>query len=220
MEYEYDSFTKDMLIDLLTIYDTSDELITDAIHLLHEKNFGSISKRTRSEKLLKTFTPASDAAKPKLDELFDFYQKLAEQLEKLLAGNNQAAAIQFSEQINDKLVKKIDELGMKFSKIVPADHSKQNQQKTTTTEMSHEEVLQLIKRIDKLESKLTQAISETRVAVPTGTSSRRREIRDFGDAPKITAIDSSDGPITESVERPLLDDVLDTVIVSVEKDEE
>ena len=87
-----------------------------------------------------------------------------------------------------------------------------------TAEMSKEEVLQLIKRIDQLESKLTRAISQSRVASVAAPS--RRGTRDLGEPPKIAEAKMIDGPPLEPEERPLLDDVLNTVIVSVDKDED
>ena len=84
--------------------------------------------------------------------------------------------------------------------------------------MSKEEVLQLIKRIDQLESKLTRAISQSRVA--SSTTPTRRGSRDLGEPPKIGEVKIIDGPPMDPQDRPLLDDVLNTVIVSVDKDDE
>ncbi|MEA2070510.1 MAG: hypothetical protein U9O98_04390, partial [Asgard group archaeon] len=109
---------------------------------------------------------------------------------------------------------KIEELGVKFTKIISSE-STPNGQKTITAEMSQEEVLQLIKRIDQLEAKLTRAISNSQRSI---SSSRRSSDFDDSDAPKIGKAKPVEGEIIKQ-DRPLLDDVLDSVIVSVEKDE-
>jgi len=222
IEYEYDAETKDKIEDLLTLYSTLEEILTKAIALLHEQHFGSITKRTLPPAFSRTFSATDAIADKKLDELYRFIQEMKEQFPKVVQASNQKEVdaseqkqlIQFSEEANKRIMKKIDELGMRFSKIISeADQS--TGKKAVTAEMSKEEVLQLIKRIDKLESKLTKAISQSRVAGPIrGTS--RGPLRDLGEPPKIAEIKKIEGRPPEPEERPLLDDVLDTVIVSVE----
>jgi len=224
-EYEYDSETKDKLEDLLTLYSTPEEILTNAIALLHEQHFGSISKRTPPPVYSRTFSASDDTTSEKLDELWRYVQEIKDQFPKAQAANHkevdateQKQLIQFSEEANKRILKKIDELGMRFSKIIStADQT--TGQKPVTAEMSNEEVLQLIKRIDKLESKLTKAISQSRISAPVGGTSRR-PLRDLGEPPKIGEIKKIEGRPPEPEDRPLLDDVLDTVIVSVESDDE
>ncbi|NHJ05441.1 MAG: hypothetical protein EAX90_11490 [Candidatus Heimdallarchaeota archaeon] len=222
LEYEYDSFTKDMLEDLLRLYSDSDDILTKAIGLLHENHFGSMIKRSPPPKYSETLSTADDTANRKLDELWLFVQSLKlddkHKIPVKADAKSQNIDYQLSEEANKKIIAKIEELGMKFSKIEQIPDTLMGTQKPVTAEMSSEEIIQLIKRIDQLESKLTRAISQSRVATAP-VSTGHRGMRDFGDAPKIE-IKKVDGPVQDSVERPLLDDVLDTVIVSVEKDEE
>ena len=84
-------------------------------------------------------------------------------------------------------------------------------------EMSKEEVLQLIRRIDQLESNLARAISRSG---GMGGVGRGRGSRDLGEPPKIGEIKKIDGAPIMQEDRPLLEDVLDTVIVSVDEEEE
>ena len=225
IEYEYDAETKDKIEDLLTLYPTPKEILTEAIAKLHEHHFGSITKRTLPPAYSRTFSTTDDIADKKLDELYRFIQEMKEQFPKVVQATNQKEVnvkeqkqlIQFSEEANKRIMEKIDELGMRFKKIISeADQS--TGKKAVTTEMSKEEVLQLIKRIDKLESKLTKAISQSRVTVPArGTG--RGPLRDLGEPPKIGEIKKIEGRPPQPEERPLLDDVLDTIIVSVESDD-
>jgi hypothetical protein len=221
-EYEYNAETKDQIEDLLTLYSSADDIVTRAIATLHEQHFGSISKRTPPT-YKQTFSGNSEVANEKLDELWQYVQALKEfqkdqiaaQAEKVTNAKNQ---VHFSDETNKKILEKIDDLGMRFSKIV-SEADKETGKKAITTDMSNEEVLQLIKRIDQLESKLTKAISQSRAtSAPARTG--RREIRDFGDAPKIGPAKPIEGQPMETEERPLLEDVLDTIIVTVERDED
>jgi hypothetical protein len=230
-EYEYSADTKDQIEDLLTMYSSADDIMTHAIAALHEKHFGSSTSKTPPPTYSKTFSGNSEIADKRIDELWHFVQTIKENLQttqqiaqpqpqpqpQQVQVNDQQ--IKFTKEANEKIFEKIDELGMKFQKIV-READKSTGQKAVTAEMSKEEVLQLIHRIDKLESKLTRAISETRAAAAPPSRTGRREIRDFGDAPKIKVSDAADGVPQEPTERPLLEDVLDTIIVSVEKDEE
>ncbi|MBN1328960.1 MAG: hypothetical protein JXA54_05760 [Candidatus Heimdallarchaeota archaeon] len=224
LDYVYDSETKDMIEDLLTLYSDSNEIINHAISVLHERHFGSISKKTPSPTYSKTFSGVDEKASKTVEELWMFIQEMKDKFPKIptvptiessvaIKQNNQP---HFSEEANEKILEKIDELGMKFSKIVsPVDRTDNN---PITAEMSKEEVLQLIKRIDQLESKLTKAISQSRVPATSVGGSARRPMKDFGDAPKIGPAIAIEGKNTNPEDRPLLEDVLDTVIVSVENE--
>ncbi|MFW9923413.1 MAG: hypothetical protein ACFFDW_09040 [Candidatus Thorarchaeota archaeon] len=216
-EYEYDSETKDMIEDLLTKYPNVDEIISKAIEALHELHFGS-AKTGKPPKYSETLATKDEVTSSRLDILYDFVQSLKDQNlahSPPQAGNKPVVA-QLTDEANLKIISKIDELGMKFNKILTQDDNKGGKQ-TVTAEMSHEEIIQLIKRIDQLESKLTHAISQSRVAAATGPT-RRGGPRDIAEPPQVT-VKKIDGPIQDVVERPLLDDVLDTVIVSVDNDE-
>ncbi|NHJ87717.1 MAG: hypothetical protein FK734_19805 [Asgard group archaeon] len=227
LEYVYDSETKDMIEDLLTLYSSSDEIINHAISILHEKHFGSISKKTPPPTYSKTFSGVDEKASKTLEELWMFVQEMKDKFPKVPAVptiessttvKQNSQQIHFSEEANEKILEKIDELGMKFSKIVsPEDR---NDNKPITAEMSKEEVLQLIKRIDQLESKLTKAISQSRVPATTSSGIGKRPLRDFGEAPKIGPAIPVEGKPANLEDRPLLDDVLDTVIVSVENEKD
>lgn len=222
LEYEYSSETKDQMEDLLTKYPDSDEVITRAIEAFHEFHFGSSTKRTPPQAYSQTFTGESEAADKKLDELWTFIQdmkaQVAEQVsQEVVANTTVKQPTAFTEEANEKILEKIDELGMKFQKIA-SDSAKPTTQKQITTEMSNEEVLQLIKRIDKLESKLTKAISQSRVAIPASSGSSRRPLKDFGEPPKIGEVKAVEGQPIVQEDRPLLEDVLDTVIVSIDEE--
>ncbi len=217
LDYEYGSETKDQIEDLLTMHSSTDEILTKAISVLHEQNFGSISKKSPPPSYSQTFTATDDTTSKRLDELWGFIQTIKEQTKPPVpveATQNAQINHLLSDEQNEKILKKIDELGMRFSKILPQEEQIAGQK---TTEMSKEEVLKLIKRIDQLESKLTRAISQSRVAA--GPVRTRRGTRDLGEPPKIAEAKPIDGPKPDAQDRPLLDDVLDTVIVSVEKEE-
>ena len=215
-EYEYSSDIKDQIEDLLTRYTNIDEVISRAIEALHETHFGSSKTKTLPPTYSQTFTGKDDTAVEKVNELWEYFQDLKDQLtqQNIAATNNKSQQVVFSEEANERIMGKIDELGMKFSKIV-SEKDKKSGQEQITAEMSNEEVVQLLKRIDKLESKLTKAISQSRAAMPTGGSSRR-PMRDMGEPPKIGQVKAIDGRPPELEDRPLLEDVLDTVIVSIE----
>lgn len=223
-EYEYNAETKDHIEDLLTLYPSADDIVTRAIATLHEQHFGSISKKTPPPSYSQTFSANSDVANKKLDELWQYVQvlkefqktQLAVQAEKATNAQNQ---MHFSEETNEKIIDKIDELGMRFSKIV-SEADKETGKKAVTADMSNEEVLQLIKRIDQLESKLTKAITQSRTATTAPARTGRKEIKNFGEAPKIGPAKPIEGQSFEPEDRPLLEDVLDTIIVTVERDEE
>lgn len=222
-EYEYNAETKDQIEDLLTLYPSADDIVTKAIATLHEQHFGSISKRTPPPSYSQTFSANSDIATKKLDELWQYVQILKEfQKSQIVAqtekATNAQSQVHFSEETNKKILEKIEDLGMKFSKIV-SEADKETGKKAITAEMSNEEVLQLIKRIDQLESKLTKAISQSRTAASPARTGRR-ELREFGEAPKIGVVKPVEGQPMEPEERPLLEDVLDTIIVTVERDED
>ena len=220
LEYEYDSLTKDMLEDLLTQYTTSDEILSKAIALLHEQHFGSITKKTPPPRYSETLSTTNDDASQKLDLLWEYVQQIKEDVTHRVPveanNNSQAMQFQLSEEANKMILEKIDDLGMRFSKIM-TEQDKSGIEKKVTAEMSNEEILQLIKRIDQLESKLTRAISQSRVAAAPASSSRSG-MRDLGEPPKIGEIKKIDGPVPDVVDRPLLDDVLDSVIVSTEEE--
>jgi len=216
-EYEYNSDTKDQIEDLLTHYSSADDILSKAIAFLHEKHFGVISTKTPPQTYSETFSGLDDTANTKLNELWEYFVEIKEQFRPQPPVETESNALivhQLSEEANEKIIRKIEELGMKFSKIIPKDEQTKEQK---TAEMSKEEVLQLIKRIDQLESKLTRAISQSRAASATPA---RRGTRDLGEPPKIAEVKMIDGPPMEPEDRPLLDDVLNTVIVSVDKDEE
>ncbi|NHJ47787.1 MAG: hypothetical protein FK733_08365 [Asgard group archaeon] len=221
MEYEYSSETKDMIEDLLTKYPDADDILTKAIAALHEKHFGAISTKTPPPTYSQTFSGNSDTADKRIDELWHFVQSVKElQTTPQKVATNNKNQNHFSDESNEKILEKIDELGMSFKKIV-SEADKVTGKKAITADMSKEEVLQLIKRIDQLESKLTRAISESRVAAAAAPSRiGGRQLRDLGDAPKIGAAQPIDKTAAESEDRPLLEDVLDTIIVSVEKEDE
>ncbi|MBK5113836.1 MAG: hypothetical protein KGD59_01875 [Candidatus Heimdallarchaeota archaeon] len=219
LEYEYNSDTKDQIEDLLTQYSSADDIVTKAIAALHEKHFGVISTKSPPPTYSKTFSGLDDTANTKLNELWEYFVEIKEQFKPqapVETGSNAQIVHQLSEEANEKIIQKIEELGMRFSKIIPKGEQTTERK---TTEMSKEEVLQLIKRIDQLESKLTRAISQSRVATTTAAPTRRGT-RDLGEAPKIGIAKAIDGPPLEPEDRPLLDDVLNTVIVSVDKDDE
>jgi hypothetical protein len=184
-----------------------------------EKHFGVISSKTPPPTYSETFSGLDETANTKLNELWEYFVEIKEQFKPqapVEPESNTHIVHQLSEEANEKIIQKIDELGMRFSKIIPKDEQTTSQK---TAEMSKEEVLQLIKRIDQLESKLTRAISQSRVA-STVAAPTRRGTRDLGEAPKIGVAKAIDGPPPEPEERPLLDDVLNTVIVSVDKEDD
>ena len=215
LEYEYSSTTKDQIEDLLTVYPSVDETLSKAIALLHEKHFGSLTTKNPPATYSKTFSATNDVASKKLDELWEFFQEMKAQSDMHQTANiqkNKQQITQISEEANKKIIEKIEELGMRFMKILPKDDQKTGQK---TAEMTKEEVLHLIKRIDQLESKITRAISESKIP---STGPIRRGSREIAEPPKAAQIKAVEGRITEQPERPLLDDVLETVIVSVDKD--
>ena len=217
LEYEYNSETKDQIEDLLTRYPSSSDILTKSIAALHEKHFGLISTKAPPPTYSETFSGSDDTATTKLNELWEYFVEVKEQFRPqppVESETNAQIVHQLSEEANEKIIQKIEELGMKFSKIIPKGEQSTGQK---TAEMSKEEVLQLIKRIDQLESKLTRAISQSRVAT---AAPARRGTRDLGEPPKIGEVKKIDGPPLEPEDRPLLDDVLNTVIVSVDKDDE
>lgn len=217
LEYEYNSETKDQIEDLLTRYSSDADILTKAVAALHEKHFGLISTKTPPQKYSETFSGLDETANTKLNELWEYFVEIKEQFRPqppVESESNAQLVHQLSEEANEKIIRKIEELGMKFSKIIPKGEQTTEQK---TAEMSKEEVLQLIKRIDQLESKLTRAISQSRVAT---TAPSRRGARDLGEPPKIGEVKIIDGPPPEPEDRPLLDDVINTVIVSVDKDDD
>ena len=217
LEYEYNSETKDQIEDLLTRYPSSSDILTKSIAALHEKHFGLISTKAPPPTYSETFSGSDDTATTKLNELWEYFVEVKEQFRPqppVESETNAQIVHQLSEEANEKIIQKIEELGMRFSKIIPKGEQSTGQK---TAEMSKEEVLQLIKRIDQLESKLTRAISQSRVAT---AAPARRGVRDLGEPPKIGEVKKIDGPPLEPEDRPLLDDVLNTVIVSVDKDDE
>ena len=227
LEYEYESDTKDQIEDLLTEYSSAEEVITNAISVLHEQHFGSISKRSLPPKYSETLTTTDTTTSKRLDELYVFIQTLKEDIQhqkpvETTTTSQQPVQFELSDEANGKILEKIEELGMKFSKIMPKEEAgKTSRKKQITAEMSNEEVLQLIKRIDQLESKLTRAISQSRTTAGAAPASGRRSggLREMGPPPKIGEAKPIDGPLPVQ-DRPLLDDVLDTVIVSTESDED
>ncbi len=217
LEYEYDSETKDQIEDLLTRYSSAADILTKSIAALHEKHFGLISTKTPPQTYSETFSGSDDTATTKLNELWEYFVEVKEQFRPqppVESESNAQIVHQLSEEANEKIIQKIEELGMKFSKIIPKNEQSTEQK---TAEMSKEEVLQLIKRIDQLESKLTRAISQSRA---TTAAPARRGARDLGKPPEIREAKIIDGSPPEPEERPLLDDVLNTVIVSVDKDDD
>jgi len=225
LDYEYESDTKDQIEDLLTEYPSALEVITEAISVLHKQHFGSSSDRSPPPKYSETLATTDPNTSKRLDELHTFIQTLKEDIKHLVPveteTKNQTDLFQLSDEANEKILEKIEDLGMKFSKIMPKEEkAPKGQKKQVTAEMSNEEVLQLIKRIDQMESKLTRAISQSRTATGPATTGVRRSggLRDLGDAPKIGAAKPIEGPPPDQ-DRPLLDDVLETIIVSTEADE-
>lgn len=226
LEYEYESDTKDQIEDLLAEYPSAEEVITNAISVLHKQYFGSPSDKSPPPKYSETLATTDPNTTKRLDELYAFIQTLKEDIQHQVPvgaeTTNQTVQYQLSDEANEKILEKIDDLGMKFSKIMPKEEKAQKgQKKPLTAEMSNEEILQLIKRIDQMESKLTRAISQSRVAIGPATTGGRRSggLRDLGEAPKIGEAKRVDGPMPEQ-DRPLLDDVLEAVIVSTEDDDE
>jgi len=228
LEYEYNADTKDLIEDLHELYLNSDEIISEAVKELHERHFGSSSTGTPPPAYQQAFSGVDETARKTIDELWIFFQEMKDKfpqapavpaIDTAAATSTQNALIHFSEEANEKILEKIEDLGMRFSKII-SEGDKKTGEKIVTAEMSNEEVLQLIKRIDKLESKLTKAISQSRVPASTGGGTGRRELRDFGEAPKIGVGKPIEGRSAELEDRPLLEDILDSVIVSVEKEEE
>jgi len=224
LEYVYDSDTKGQIEDLLTEYPSVEDVVTDAISVLHGQHFGKSSTKTKPPKYSETLATTDPNTSKRLDELHTFIQTLKEDIRHIVPAEsktiNQTDLFQLSDEANEKILEKIEDLGMKFSKIIPKEEkTPKGQKKPVTAEMSNEEILQLIKRIDQMESKLTRAISQSRVAVgPTTTSGRRSGgLRDLEDAPKIGLAKPIDGPPPEQ-DRPLLDDVLESIIVSTEDD--
>ncbi len=224
LDYIYESDTKDEIEDLLTKYSSVEEVITNAISALHEQYFGSASTKSPPPKYSETLSTTDPNTSKRLDELHSFIQTLKEDIGHLVpveAGTiNQTDQFQLSDEANEKILEKIEDLGMKFSKIMPKEEkAPKGKKKPVTAEMSNEEVLQLIKSIDQMESKLTRAISQSRVAVGPATTSVRRSsgLRDLGEAPKIGKAQAIEGPPLDQ-DRPLLDDVLEAVIVSTDED--
>jgi len=214
--------TKDMLDDLMTEYGDEEELMKAAIEALHRMHYGS----PIDEKTVPRLATKSDMASEKLDILLDTVGKILAQPKHYVPVETASAAPvdndkqkQLTQEANKMIIAKIEELGVKFSKQVTQE-SQANGTKHVTQEMSKEEILQLLKRIDQMESKLTRVISEKSFAAARSSGpARTGPLRDLGDgnAPKIHAVEGGNQPM-DDVERPLLDDVLDTVIVSVEDD--
>ncbi|MBD3191483.1 MAG: hypothetical protein GF308_12615 [Candidatus Heimdallarchaeota archaeon] len=214
-EFEIDADTKTLLEDLLTQYPNTEIIIKRAIETLHKQHFGSLSEESEGQK-----PPSYQAdilSNQKLNELIGYIQEIREEAKgrassTVTVQNNKDVPL--SSEANQKILAKIEELGVKFSKITAPEQSG----KIVTTEMSKEEVLQLIKRIDQLESKLTRAISQSRVAA--AAPARSRSGRTMDEPPKIGKVQKIDGATFQPEERPMLDDVLNTVIVSVDDEEE
>lgn len=224
LDYVYDSDTKDQIEDLLTKYPSVEEAIADAISVLHGQHFGISNTKSAPPKYSETLTTTDPNTSKRLDELHAFIQTLKEDIRHIVPVEaetiNQTDLFQLSDEANEKILEKIEDLGMKFSKIMPKEEkTPKGQKKPVTAEMSNEEILQLIKRIDQMESKLTRAISQSRVAVGPATTGVRRSggLRDLGDAPKIGLAKPTEGPPPDQ-DRPLLDDVLESIIVSTEDD--
>jgi len=161
LDYEYESDTKDQIEDLLTEYPSALEVITEAISVLHKQHFGSSSDRSPPPKYSETLATTDPNTSKRLDELHTFIQTLKEDIKHLVPveteTKNQTDLFQLSDEANEKILEKIEDLGMKFSKIMPKEEkAPKGQKKQVTAEMSNEEVLQLIKRIDQMESKLTR----------------------------------------------------------------
>jgi transcriptional regulator with GAF, ATPase, and Fis domain len=212
-EFEIDQDTKDQIEDLLREYTDVNQLVAKAIEVLHAKHFGvpTTSKLPGESKSLAQ-KPLNEASSKKIDQLLKFMRNLSEKQQQLQQNNSRELSPEASQQI----LEKIEELGVKFTKVVPPE-LKINGTKTTTSEMSQEEVLQLIKRIDQLETKLTRVISQS--SSISGPPRRQRpQQMESGDVPKISKIEGEGKQ--EPTSRPLLDDVLNTVIVSVETEED
>ncbi|MHA1243384.1 MAG: hypothetical protein ACTSXA_14055 [Candidatus Heimdallarchaeota archaeon] len=220
-QFLIDEDTKDMLDDLMTEYGDEEDLMKAAIEFLHRKHYGSPIE----EKSVPRLSPKSDLASEKLDALVEMFGKVLEQPNHIVqapatntASIDTEKQLQLTKEANQIVIDKIEELGIKFSKQV-AEESQTNGVKHVTKEMSNEEIIQLLKRMEQMESKITRVISEKSFAAARSSGpSRTGPLRDLGDAPKIHAVEGSNQPM-DDVERPLLDDVLDTVIVSVEDDE-
>ena len=220
-QFLIDEDTKDMLDDLMTEYGDEEELMKAAIEILHRKHYGS----PYEEKSVPRLTTKSVLASEKLDQLVEMFGKILEQPQHLMPVQSTSTTsvdnekqIQLTKEANQIIIDKIEELGIKFSKQV-AQESNTNGVKHVTKEMSNEEIIQLLKRMEQMESKITRVISEKSFAAARSTGpTRSGGLRDLGEAPKIHAMEGG-GPPTDDVERPLLDDVLDTVIVSVEDDD-
>jgi hypothetical protein len=196
-------------------------VMKEAIKALHRKHWGAPTK----EKTVPRVAANSVMAGERFDELINMFREIiAEQSHHIaIPVTNTTTAesekqLQLTQEATQKIFDKIEDLDIKFSKQV-AQESQVNGQKHVTKEMSNEEIVQLLKRMEQMESKITRVISEKSFAAARSPGpSRSGRLRDLGDAPKITAMEGG-GPPTDDVERPLLDDVLDTVIVSVEDED-
>jgi len=221
-QFLIDEDTKDMVDDLITEYGDEDVLMKTAIEALHRKHYGSASE----EKSIPRLAAQTPIASERLELLMEDVAKILAQPKHYVPVQTTSATsldnekqVQLTQEANEKILSKIDELGVKFSKQTAAQVLQTNGTKHMTTEMSNEEVIQLLKRLDQLETKLTRAISETSfTAARSSGPTRSGPLRELGDAPKISAIKDGDMVSMDDVERPLLDDVLDTVIVSVENE--
>lgn len=217
-EFEIDADTKTLIEDLLTQYPNTEIIVKRAIETLHEQHFGSLSDESEPQKPPPSYQEEVLSNK-KINELIGYIQEIREEAKSrsppatTVKADNKAP---LSSEANQKILAKIEELGVKFSKITAPE---QQSGKVVTTEMSKEEVLQLIKRIDQLESKLTRAISQSRVATAAPARSRRSE-RTMDEPPKVGKAKKIDGAAFQPEDRPMLDDVLNTVIVSVEEEDE
>ena len=224
-EFLIDEDTKDLLDDLMTEYGDENRLMRIAIETLHKWHYGT--EKEKDDFITKVSTKDSVAS-----ERFDL---LREDVKKILAQSKHYVPVpttnastldnekqmQLTQEANEKILSKIDELNVKFSKQTASQEPKTNGTKHVTTEMSNEEILQLLKRMEQMETKITKEISEKSFAAARSSGpSRTGPLRDLGDgnAPKIHAVEGGAQPM-DDVERPLLDDVLDTVIVSVEDNE-
>ena len=222
-QFLIDENIKDMVDDLISEYGDEDNLMKAAIEALHQMHYGSLTE----EKTVPRLAAKNHLAGERFDELKEFVKDLLSQpkhhiptkVSETVTVNNEKQ-IQLTQEANEKILAKIDELGVKFSKQTAAQETQKNGTKHVTKEMSNEEIIQLLKRLDQLETKLTRAISETSfTAARSSGPTRSGPLRDLGgDAPKISAIKDEDMVSMDNVERPLLDDVLDTVIVSVENE--
>lgn len=220
-QFYIDENTKDQLDDLRIHFGDEELVMIRAIQALHRMIYPPKDQTTQ-------VSATNQQANEKLDDLLKYVEKLLAQPQHIVpipvsttTSATDEKQIQLTQEANEKILAKIDELNVKFSKQTAAQEPQTNGIKHVTTEMSNEEILQLLKRMDQMESKITRVISEkTFAATRSSGPTRSGPMRDLGDgnAPKIHAVEGGGQPM-DNVERPLLDDVLDTVIVSVEDEE-